>query len=130
MKTTISVYCKNIDQQVEVPCGITQQEFVETVGLKQDPDAPFLGALVNNKVRDMSFRFTKPSTVEFFNYYSTYGRNGYMRSLFFLLFHAVDKLLPHEVKLHIKHSISGGRYCTLENPLHEGHGAPQPAVRP
>ena len=115
MKTTISVYCKNIDQQVEVPCGITQQEFVETVGLKQDPDAPFLGALVNNKVRDMSFRFTKPSTVEFFNYYSTYGRNGYMRSLFFLLFHAVDKLLPHEVKLHIKHSISGGRYCTLEN---------------
>ena len=39
MKTTISVYCKNIDQQVEVPCGITQQEFVETVGLKQDPDA-------------------------------------------------------------------------------------------
>jgi uridine kinase len=38
-----------------------------------------------------------------------------MRSLFFLLFHAVDKLLPKEVKLCIKHSISGGRYCTLEH---------------
>jgi len=115
MKNTVSVFCKNIDAQVEVPCGITMMEFVEQFKLKQDPEAPFLGALVNNKVRDMSFRFTKPAQVDFFNYYNTHGRNGYMRSLFFLLFHAVDALLPQEVKLHIKHSISGGRYCTLEN---------------
>ena len=99
----------------EVPCGITLHEFVELFKVKQNPETPFLGALVNNKERDMSFRLTKPAQVQFFDYYSSYGRNGYMRSLFFLLFHAVDKLLPREVKLHIKHSISGGRYCTLEN---------------
>ena len=115
MEHTIPVYCKNNDTQTEIPCGITLQEFVELFKVKQNPETPFLGALVNNKERDMSFRLTKPAQVQFFDYYSSYGRNGYMRSLFFLLFHAVDKLLPREVKLHIKHSISGGRYCTLEN---------------
>ena len=115
MENTIPVYCKNNDMQTEIPCGITLQEFVELFKVKQNPETPFLGALVNNKERDMSFRLTKPAQVQFFDYYSSYGRNGYMRSLFFLLFHAVDKLLPKEVKLHIKHSISGGRYCTLEN---------------
>ena len=113
MENTVKIYCKNIDQEVETPCGITLQEFVDLANLK--PENPYLGALVNNKVRDMSFRLTKPSQVDFFDYYSTYGRNGYMRSLFFLLFHAVDHVLPKEVKLRIKHSISGGRYCTLEN---------------
>ena len=113
MENTVKIYCKNIDQEVETPCGITLQEFVDMANLK--PENPYLGALVNNKVRDMSFRLTKPSQVVFFDYYSTYGRNGYMRSLFFLLFHAVDHVLPQEVKLRIKHSISGGRYCTLEN---------------
>ena len=115
MENTIPVYCKNNDMQTEIPCGITLQDFVELFKVKQNPETPFLGALVNNKERDMSFRLTKPAQVQFFDYYSSYGRNGYMRSLFFLLFHAVDKLLPKEVKLHIKHSISGGRYCTLEN---------------
>ena len=115
MENTIPVYCKNNDIRVEIPCGITLQEFVELFKVKQNPETPFLGALVNNKERDMSFRLTKPAQVQFFDYYSSFGRNGYMRSLFFLLFHAVDKLLPREVKLHIKHSISGGRYCTLEN---------------
>lgn len=113
MKNIIKIYCKNIDKEVEVPCGITLQEFV--IKAKMKPENPFLGALVNNKVRDMSFRLTKPSQVDLFDYYSKYGRDGYMRSLFFLLFHAVDALLPKEVKLRIKHSISGGRYCTLEN---------------
>ena len=115
MVAKVPVYCKNIDKKLDVICGITMQEFVKIYRVPQDKDAPFLGALVNNKVRDMSYRFTKPAQVEFFNYYSPYGRNGYMRSLFFLLFHAVDRLLPKNVKLHIKHSISGGRYCYLEN---------------
>jgi len=115
IRNTVPVYCKNNDKQVDVPCGVKLLDLVDISGVEQDKDAPFLGALVNNKVRDMSFRIDKPAQVHFFTYYSTYGRNGYMRSLFFLLFHAVDKLLPKDVKLHIKHSISGGRYCTLEN---------------
>jgi len=113
MEKTIKIYCDNIGQELEIPCGFTLQEIVEQCNLKSE--LPFLGALVNNKVRDMSFPLHKPSKVNFFTYYSTYGRQGYIRSLFFLLFHAVDHVLPKHVKLHIKHSISGGRFCTLEN---------------
>lgn len=113
MEKTIKIYCDNISQELEIPCGFTLQEIVDQFNLKSE--LPFLGALVNNKVRDMSFPLHKPSKVNFFTYYSTYGRQGYIRSLFFLLFHAVDHVLPKHVKLHIKHSISGGRFCTLEN---------------
>ena len=87
VRNTVPVYCKNNDTKVDVPCGVTLQDLVSLTGVKQDKELPFLGALVNNKVRDMSFRITKPAQVDFFNYYSPYGRNGYMRSLFFLLFH-------------------------------------------
>lgn len=115
MRNKVPVYCKNIDKTVMVSCGTTLQEFVKRFKIEQAPDTPFLGALVNNKERDMSYPINKPAQIQFFDYYSSYGRNGYMRSLYFLLFHAVDRLLPREVKLCIKHSISGGRYCTLEN---------------
>jgi uridine kinase len=111
----IKVHCLNTDSYTTVPCGLTLQELTLLLRMKHTKESPLLGALVNNKERDMSYRITRPSQIQFFDYYSTYGRNGYMRSLYFLLFHAVNKLLPHEVKLCIKHSISGGRYCTLEN---------------
>ncbi len=74
-----------------------------------------LGALVNNKVRDLTYRVHKPAIIDFFDYMSTYGHDMYVRSLYFLLCKAVDDLLPRKVKLHIKHSISGGRYCTITN---------------
>ena len=74
-----------------------------------------LGALVNHKVRALSYRINKPAIIQFFDYYSKYGRDMYIRSLYLLLCKAVHDLLPLKVKLRIKHSISGGRYCTLDN---------------
>ena len=76
---------------------------------------PVLGALVNHKVRDLSYRIHKPAIIQFFDYYSSYGRSMYIRSLYLLLCNAVHEVLPLKVKLRIKHSISGGRYCTLDN---------------
>lgn len=110
---TVSIYCKNIESQYQVQYGITLHEFVckYNISLKY----PILGALVNNKVRDMSYRIHKPAIVNFFDFYSTYGHDLYMRSLFFLLFKAVHDVLPQKVKLHILHSISGGHYCVLDH---------------
>ena len=62
MKDTIPVYCKNIDTKVEVPCGITLQEFVDLFKVKYSPEMPFLGALVNNKERRSSFSTTTALT--------------------------------------------------------------------
>ena len=74
---------------------------------------PILGALVNNKVRDLTYRIHKPSQIDFFDITSLYGNAMYCRSLYFLLFKAVKDMLPG-VKLRILHSISSGKYCALD----------------
>lgn len=109
----VTIYCKNLESSCTVPYGMTLQEFINTHNIKTEN--VFLGALVNNKVRDLTYRIHKPAILDFFDYYSSYGRNMYIRSLYFLLCKAVHDMLPLEVKLHIKHSISGGRYCVLTN---------------
>lgn len=114
MDDKVKIYCKNLENIMEVPYGITLEELYSRCGIEQSEE-PMIGALVNNKVRSLSYRIHKPSVVDFFNYYSKYGRDIYVRSLFFLLSHAVDEVFSNKVRLQIKHSISGGRFCTLEN---------------
>ncbi len=111
--STVSIYCITMKKVVEVPYGTPLQEFIKTNHIQLETDV--LGALVNNKVRDLTYRIHKPAIIDFFDYSSTYGHDMYVRSLYFLLCKAVDDLLPRSVKLHIKHSISGGRYCTITN---------------
>lgn len=111
--TQVSIYCKFLKKVVEVPYGMNLQEFVNAYSIKMENQV--LGALVNNKVRDLTYRIHKPAIIDFFDYNSTYGRNMYVRSLYFLLCKAVHDLLPLKVKLRIKHSISGGRFCTLDD---------------
>lgn len=98
---------------MDVPYGMSLGEMAAQNHIKLTDD--ILGALVNNKVRDLTYRVHKPAIIDFFDYMSTYGHDMYVRSLYFLLCKAVDDLLPRKVKLHIKHSISGGRYCTITN---------------
>lgn len=110
---TTPVYCKNIDMHHDVNYGMTLMEYLQLC--KIEGDQVVLGALVNNKVRDLTYRIHKPAIIEFFDYYTTYGRDMYIRSLYLLLCKAVHDVLPIKAKLHIKHSISGGRYCTITN---------------
>ncbi len=118
MNDNITIYCKNTNNKIDIPYGTTLQEILskcKEVSEINNSEEPFLGALVNNKVRDLSYRVHKPAIVEFFDYYTTYGRDMYVRSLFFLLSHAVDEVMTTNVSLRIKHSLSGGRFCTFEN---------------
>lgn len=109
---TVSIYLKNTDKHLDVPYGTSLKELFELSHTRSENEV--LGALVNNNVRDLSYRLHKATVVEFFDYYSTYGRELYIRSLYFLLCKAVHDVLPLKVKLRIKHSISGGRFCTLD----------------
>ena len=109
---TVSIYLKNTDKHLDVPYGTSLKELFELSHTQSENEV--LGALVNNNVRDLSYRLHKATVVEFFDYYSTYGRELYIRSLYFLLCKAVHDVLPLKVKLRIKHSISGGRFCTLD----------------
>lgn len=109
---TVSIFLKDESRQLDVPYGISLQELIAKEHIANP--STILGALVNNNVRDLTYQVHKPSIITFFDYYTNYGRSMYIRSLYFLLCKAVHDLLPLQVKLKIKHSISGGRFCTLE----------------
>lgn len=111
--TTVSIYSTSLKQLVEVPYGITLQQFFDQYHVNSENQP--LGALVNNKVHDLTYRIHKPAVIDLFDFYTPCGRDIYIRSLYFLLCKAVHDLLPLKVKLHIKHSISGGKYCVLDN---------------
>lgn len=75
---------------------------------------PILGALVNNKVKEMTYKVYKPKLIEFIDFSHNTGYQMYLRSLSFVLYHAVKKLYP-DATLNIHHSISGGKYCEIDN---------------
>ncbi|MCR5114770.1 MAG: nucleoside kinase [Bacteroidales bacterium] len=106
----IKVQCLNTQHETEYPHGTPISEIAQKEGVKLK--YPILGALVNNKVRDYTYRIHKPCQVLFFDITSPYGADMYRRSLCFVLFKVVSDMLPN-VQLRILHSISGGKYCRL-----------------
>lgn len=107
----IKIHCINSQRETEYPHGTCLADIAKNENVKLG--FPILGALVNNKVRDMSYRVHKPCYIHFFDISSTYGSDMYKRSLYFMLYKVVSDLLP-DVKLRILHSISGGKYCALD----------------
>ncbi len=112
----ITIYIKNIDTHRSYPFGTSLQEIVEKENITLD--YPVIGALVNNKVREMNYKLHKPVRIDFFDMTSAYGIEMYNRSVYFMLFKAVGEILPG-ANLKILHSISGGKYCELENNTQE-----------
>ncbi|BBE17182.1 uridine kinase [Aquipluma nitroreducens] len=107
---TIDIYCVNTGEKRVYPLGITLEEIKDDFKVKLDN--PILGALVNNKVKELSFVFVKNKKVEFIDYTHPDGLRLYVRSLFFILVAAVKEVFP-EVKLKMMHGISRGYYCEL-----------------
>ncbi|MDR2971343.1 MAG: nucleoside kinase [Bacteroidales bacterium] len=106
------IQIKNLNKSIEVSYGTPLSELVEIEKLVLP--YPILGALVNNQVRSFEYKIHKPCTIDFFDFTSTYGNGIYTRSLYFVLFKSVKTVFP-KAKLNILHSISGGKYCEIEN---------------
>ena len=107
---TIDIYCVNTGEKRIYPLGVTLMEIKDDFNV--DLENPIIGALVNNKVKELSFVFVKNKKVEFIDYSHPDGMRLYVRSLFFILFSAVREVFP-EVKLKMMHGISRGYYCEL-----------------
>jgi len=75
-------------------------------------DNQLCGAIVNNKVKDLSFRIVKPKMVEFIDVSHRDGMRIYIRSLIFVTYVAVEEVFPH-VTFRIMNAISNGYYCEL-----------------
>jgi uridine kinase len=108
--STIDIYCVNTGTKRTYPLGVTLMEIKEDFDVKLKN--PIIGALVNNKVKELSFVFVKTKKVEFIDYSHSDGMRMYVRSLLFVLYAAVRETFP-QVKLKMMHGISRGYYCEL-----------------
>lgn len=73
---------------------------------------PIVAAKVNNEIRDLRYKLTEDSQVDFLDLHTDQGMKIYQRSLTFLLIAAAQELFPHG-ELTVEHSLSKGLYCEL-----------------
>ncbi len=110
MKEVI-IYCKNTGRRVTYPMGITLDEIARDQNIQLK--TPVCGALVNNKLKELSFSIVKSKNVEFVDMIHPDGRRMYIRSLLFVFYAAVNELYP-EAKMSIEHGISNGYYAEMK----------------
>jgi len=108
--STIDIYCINTGKKKAYPVGITLSEIRDDLKIKLHN--PVLGALVNNRIKELSFVVVKNKKVEFIDYSHPDGLRLYVRSLIFILYAALHEIFPL-VKLKMMHGISKGYYCEL-----------------
>lgn len=108
----VKIKCLNNNQSIEVTKGTRLLDTCKLFNVKLNN--PVLGAMVNNKLREASFEFFHPKTVRFIDITHPDGMRMYIRSLSFVLYAAVEEMLPG-ASLRIEHSVSNGLYCELDN---------------
>lgn len=108
----VEIICTNCDTKKQYPIGTQLGEIAGDmqICLKQ----PILAALVNNKLKELSYQVFKPKTIQFIDITHPIGIKVYIRSLAFVLFKAIKDIHPSAV-LSIEHSISKGWYCDISN---------------
>ena len=112
MENYLLVRCINTGATKKIIKGKTLAE--ACVEFKVKLDNPILGAIVNNVLEDLSFELYHPKIVKFIDITHPDGYRMYTRSLSFVLVKAVYDLYPNAL-LRIKHSISKGIYCEVNN---------------
>lgn len=107
---TISVYCKNTAAWVDVPKGSTLEDVYRQLNL----DLPYgpTNCLVNNRSEGLHYTLNDSRDIEFQTITSDSGLRTYTRSLFFVLYKAVNDHYKG-ARLRIGMPVSNGYYCTL-----------------
>ena len=106
----VEIYCKNTASHHHYPMGTSLLEISEDLNIHLENRV--CGAIVNNKIKELSFCVTKPKDVEFIDVSTLDGMRLYVRSLIFVLYYAVREVFPH-VDFRVQNSISNGYFCEL-----------------
>ena len=109
----IKIECVNTGTTKEVKPGTDLKKIAEI--FNPELEFPILGALVNNKVKEMTYEVYKPKIIHFYDYKHKDGMRMYFRSLYFVLMKAVKRLYPN-VNITIEHSVANGYYCEASDP--------------
>ncbi len=111
-KNDIEIICENTGQRKAYPIGKTLQEIAKD--LQVETGKPIIGAMVNNTVKELSYQIYKPKKIRFIDLTHDDGMRMVMRSLIFVLYKASCELFPKSEFI-VRHPISNGYYCTLQN---------------
>ena len=120
MEKNFKVYCKNDGKSYGVSLGTTLKEMAGKAGIskvkdeKSGEEYDVLAALVDNKLKELSYCPFDQCVVEFIGYNHPDGRRTYNRSLSFILQKAVREIFPDKV-LYIDHSLPD--FDTFHGPL-------------
>ena len=113
----LSIICENDGRTYEAESGCTLSELlgmtgISTIHSRSGENLPVLAAMVDNKLKELSYRLRLSHKVEFIAFDNDNGRRCYSRSLCFVLQHAVRGLWPEKL-LVVHHSLPSGLYCEL-----------------
>ncbi len=106
----VEILCKNSGRKCSYPMGITLEEIARDQEIKLKTRG--CGALVNNKLKELSFTVVKSKSIEFIDMTHPDGRRMYIRSLLFIFYAAVNELFP-EANMSVEHGISNGYYAEM-----------------
>lgn len=110
MENTIKIFCKNNGKSVEVPIGSSVTDVYNAMGMQMPLGVTC--ARVNNKSESLHHILFANSDVEFLDITHPSGMRTYTRSLFFVLYKAVEDIFPNAA-LRIDTPVSNGYYCRL-----------------
>ena len=110
---TIRIYCENDRKHYDLPAGTRLQDIC--------PNDNALAVLVDNTLKELSFKAMIPHTIRFVDYDHPDGRRTYIRSLCFVLQYVVREMYPDKV-LVIDYSLPSGLYCEIceRDQMHDG----------
>lgn len=108
----INITCENTNRNYEIEQGTTLRN-VKKIIFPENHDH-ILGALINNQLQDLQFVVMNPLRVNFIDVSTLDGYSIYSRSLIFVLYQAVNQLLPKKT-LRAEYFISNGIFCRITN---------------
>ncbi|HIZ85301.1 MAG TPA: nucleoside kinase [Candidatus Coprenecus stercoravium] len=120
----ITIYCDSLNGFYDCTPGMTVGELSRKIdtGCKY----PVVAALVDNMLKELSFKIYAPHTIKFIDCTHSDGRRTYSRSLSFVLQKAAVDLYP-EYSLFLDYTLPNGLYGELRKKTEDGNYVTEPA---
>ena len=122
---TVRIYCENTSSYEQIGMGSTLRDLSERICPMMDGDLPVLGALVDNRLRQLDYKILSTHNVRFIGYDHPAGRRTYIRSLCFVLQNVIRSMYPDK-SLAIDYSLPSGLYCEIREKDAMEDGRPKP----
>ena len=122
----IRIYCENDGRHHTFPMGTDLKTISDSICpsvacKRAEGETDVLAALVDNQLKELSFKALTTHNVRFIGYDHPDGRRTYIRSLCFVLQNVIREMYPDKV-LAIDYSLPSGLYCEIreKDELYDG----------